>query len=67
MRRYNIPESYEKLKIFTRGKIITQNMIAEFIKTLKLPKNIKLPLLNLTPSTYIGNAVKQSKSINYIK
>ncbi|MGH1539382.1 MAG: adenylosuccinate lyase [Arenicella sp.] len=57
MRRYDIPEPYEKLKALTRGKDhITQTTIQEFIDTLELPENVKASLRQLTPGGYIGLA-----------
>lgn len=56
MRRYGVPEPYEKLKEFTRGKAVTQESMREFVQGLDLPKTAKANLLNLTPHTYIGAA-----------
>ncbi len=63
MRRYNIPQPYEKLKELTRGQGITQERLREFILALDLPDDAKQSLLELTPSTYIGNADSQAASI----
>ena len=63
MRRYAIPEPYEKLKAFTRGKAITHDRMVEFIETLELPKAEKERLLAMSPSTYTGNAGAQARSI----
>lgn len=63
MRRYGIPNSYEKLKALTRGKTINQTMLHQFIDTLELPLDIKKELKSLTPQTYLGNAVKQAQQI----
>ncbi|MCX4028990.1 adenylosuccinate lyase [Endozoicomonas sp. SM1973] len=63
MRRYDIPEPYEKLKALTRGKAITQATLAEFVDTLELPAEVKTQLKQLTPANYIGNAVDQAKGI----
>jgi adenylosuccinate lyase len=57
MRRYGIPEPYEKLKALTRGQDVTQALLAEFIGTLEIPDSEKERLLALTPQTYIGLAV----------
>ena len=56
MRRFKIPNSYEKLKALTRGKQIDQQSIQTFIKSLDLPEDVKKELLELKPETYIGNA-----------
>ena len=63
MRLYNIPEPYEKLKAFTRGRPIDRNMLRQFIAALELPEAVKLRLLQLTPESYIGNAAKLAKRI----
>jgi adenylosuccinate lyase len=57
MRRYGIPEPYEKLKALTRGRDVTQALLAEFIGTLEIPDGEKERLLALTPQAYIGLAV----------
>jgi len=63
MRRYRIPQAYEKLKALTRGNTITQAAIQEFISTLDIPKTAKDQLLALTPRQYLGNAIKQAEDI----
>ena len=63
MRRYAIPNPYEKLKELTRGKRVTQEDLKAFIDSLELPQEEKERLKQLTPATYIGNAVEQAKSI----
>lgn len=66
MRRYGIAEPYEKLKAFTRGKAMTQDMMTDFINDLELPDSAKQELLTMTPASYIGNAIAQAKAItNY--
>lgn len=63
MRRYAIPNPYEKLKELTRGKRVTQEDLKVFIDSLELPQEEKERLKQLTPATYIGNAIEQAKSI----
>ena len=58
MRRYGIPEPYEKLKTLTRGNKITKSILSDFVQSLDIPDHAKNELLNLTPSTYIGLASK---------
>ena len=58
MRRYGIPEPYEKLKELTRGQDVTRESLATFIATLELPAAEKERLLALTPSTYTGLAAQ---------
>jgi len=63
MRRYNIPEPYEKLKALTRGQGITKEALLNFVETLDIPEAAKAELRALTPASYIGNAVEQAKAI----
>ena len=56
MRRYGIPEPYEKLKALTRGQAITQETLQSFVSTLELPEDVKQDLMQLTPSGYVGLA-----------
>jgi len=63
MRRYGIPEPYEKLKVLTRGQAVTRELLVKFIDTLDIPAGEKQRLLELTPETYIGLAAKQAGDI----
>ena len=63
MRRYGIEKPYEKLKALTRGNTIDQATIEAFVKALDMPDQAKAELIALLPSTYIGNAVQQAKTI----
>ncbi len=63
MRRYGIPEPYEKLKAFTRGRAIDRESITRFIEGLELPEAVKARLLALTPHGYLGNAPEQARRI----
>jgi len=56
MRRYDIPEPYEKLKALTRGQVVDRQLIREFVESLDIPPDAKERLLQLTPSTYTGLA-----------
>jgi len=63
MRRYAVPEPYEKLKALTRGQDITQATLSVFIKTLEIPESAKQELLAMTPQSYTGNASEQARNI----
>ena len=63
MRRYGVPEPYEKLKTLTRGQDITQASLSAFIKTLEIPESAKQELLTMTPQSYTGNAAEQARNI----
>lgn len=56
MRRYGLPQPYERLKALTRGKGITAEALAEFIRGLELPEEPKARLLAMTPRSYVGLA-----------
>ena len=63
MRRYGIPEPYEKLKALTRGQAVTRELLQEFIATLDIPDAEKQRLLDLTPDGYIGLAAELASGI----
>lgn len=63
MRRYAIPEPYEKLKALTRGQAVTRELLHEFIGTLDIPEDEKARLLKMTPSSYIGLAEHLAKNL----
>jgi adenylosuccinate lyase len=57
MRRYGIENPYEQLKELTRGKGINQADLQVFIRGLAIPDDAKARLLEMTPSSYLGNLV----------
>jgi adenylosuccinate lyase len=64
MRRYGVAQPYEKLKELTRGREVTRETLAAFIKGLDgVPEAAKRGLLELSPRTYTGNAEAQARSI----
>ncbi|MDR1349779.1 MAG: adenylosuccinate lyase [Zoogloeaceae bacterium] len=63
MRRYGIAEPYEKLKAFTRGKIIAKEDMQAFIQTLNIPDAAKTRLLKLTPRNYTGKAAELARRV----
>nr|WP_295077245.1 adenylosuccinate lyase [uncultured Roseateles sp.] len=63
MRRYALPNPYERLKELTRGKSITAESIREFITGLELPEAEKTRLLAMTPGSYTGKAAELAKKI----
>ncbi len=56
MRRYGVPEPYEKLKALTRGRAIDRKALHRFIEDLDIPDDARKALLELTPASYIGLA-----------
>jgi adenylosuccinate lyase len=64
MRRYGVPEPYEKLKALTRGQRgITRESLHAFIEGLALPAEAKARLKALSPATYIGRAAELARRI----
>ena len=63
MRRYGVEQPYEKLKALTRGHKIDAKIIRNFVQKLDIPDQAKQQLIEMTPATYIGNAVSQAKKI----
>lgn len=62
MRRYRVPDAYEKLKSLTRGHGITPERLADFIDQQPIPDEAKERLRSLTPGTYIGLAKVLAKA-----
>ena len=64
MRRYGLPNPYEKLKELTRGKeSISKETIHQFIDGLAIPDKEKKRLHDLTPQNYIGKATELARNI----
>jgi adenylosuccinate lyase len=63
MRRYDIPQPYEKLKALTRGQRIDADRLQRFISEVGLPDQARDALLAMTPSSYTGNAAEQARAI----
>ena len=54
MRRYGLPEPYERLKELTRGHSVTAADVTSFVDGLDLPADAKERLGRLTPAGYVG-------------
>ncbi|MFZ0219202.1 MAG: adenylosuccinate lyase [Candidatus Aquirickettsiella sp.] len=63
LRRYAIEMPYEQLKALTHGKKINQEILHQFISTLKIPDEIKQKLFALSPTNYLGYATELAQSI----
>ncbi|XP_066394128.1 uncharacterized protein [Miscanthus floridulus] len=63
MRRYGIPEPYEKLKELTRGQAVTKDSMQQFIDGLDLPEEVRSKLSKLTPHSYTGLAEDLARDI----
>ena len=62
MRRYGVPEPYEKLKALTRGQAVDRELLHRFIASLEIPEDEKSRLLEMTPSNYLGIARELAKN-----
>jgi adenylosuccinate lyase len=56
MRAHGIPDAYEQLKAYTRGRPMDETSMRSFVASLSLPEEEKLRLLQLTPASYVGLA-----------
>ncbi|NTV71254.1 MAG: adenylosuccinate lyase [Azonexaceae bacterium] len=63
MRRYAVPNAYEKLKELTRGTRVSREGMQTFVATLEIPEAAKAELLKLTPWDYTGKAAELAKRI----
>ena len=63
MRRYGVPEAYEKLKALTRGQQLGPEALRDFILALEIPDHAKERLVSLTPATYTGYAAELANGI----
>ncbi|MGC8517250.1 MAG: adenylosuccinate lyase [Steroidobacteraceae bacterium] len=63
LRAAGVPDGYELLKTFTRGRSITAASLAEFIDTLPLGAEHKRRLRELHPADYIGWAAELASEI----
>jgi adenylosuccinate lyase len=54
LRRENYPSPYEALKELTRGNVINEKTIRQFIDSLKISKSLKKELHAITPWNYTG-------------
>jgi len=63
MRRHGLPQPYEQLKAFTRGKPMTRELMLGFITDSALPQEEKERLLAMTPASYTGRAAELARRI----
>ncbi len=61
LRAAGVPNGYESLKEFTRGRSIDAQSLAAFIDTLPLPGSEKTRLKALTPDEYTGIAARLAR------
>jgi adenylosuccinate lyase len=63
LRAAGVPDGYERLKEFTRGRQIDATALAAFIDALPLPASEKARLRSLRPESYIGLAARLAREI----
>jgi adenylosuccinate lyase len=63
MRRYGVPDAYDKLKAVSRGKRLDRRALAAFIRGLEIPPEAKRRLLALTPARYTGLAADLARRV----
>ena len=63
MRRYGVPNAYERLKDLTRGQRVDGPALRAFVATLPLPEHVKAELAELTPAGYTGLAATLARSL----
>jgi adenylosuccinate lyase len=64
MRRYGVPNSYERLKALTRGVTgMTRESLHAFIDGLPIPDEARARLKALTPASYVGLAAGLAKRV----
>ncbi len=63
MRRHGVPDPYEKLKHFTRGRTVDADTVRAFVEEQDLPAAAKTELLRLTPRSYLGKAAALAEAI----
>ncbi len=64
LRAAGVPDGYELLKEFTRGRRIDRAMLQDFIQSLPLPADARARLMALTPAGYTGLAEPLAKLRN---
>jgi len=58
LRAAGVPDGYELLKEFTRGRRIDQALYREFVASLPLPEDARARLAALRPADYVGLAAR---------
>jgi len=58
LRAAGVPDGYELLKGFTRGRRIEQALYREFVASLPLPEDARARLAALRPADYVGLAAR---------
>ncbi|MCC7198122.1 MAG: adenylosuccinate lyase [Gammaproteobacteria bacterium] len=63
MRRHGVPDAYDRLKDFTRGRRVGAAELREFVATLPIPAEAQARLIALTPAAYTGLASRLAREV----
>jgi len=63
MRRHGVPDAYDRLKAFTRGRRVGAAELRDFVATLPLPAEEATRLAAMTPSAYVGLAATLARDV----
>ncbi|CAI7734175.1 unnamed protein product [Closterium sp. NIES-54] len=65
MRRYGVPNAYERLKEATRGRSVTQSDLIALIDSLEgeVPDEAREQMRQMTPASYVGLAARLAKEV----
>jgi adenylosuccinate lyase len=63
MRRHGVPDAYDRLKTFTRGRRVGAAELREFVATLPLPAGEAARLAEMTPAAYVGLAASLARQV----
>jgi adenylosuccinate lyase len=63
MRRYGVPNAYERLKDLTRGRRVDAAALAAFVADLPLPADVRERLARLRPDEYVGLARELARDV----
>ena len=63
MRRHGVPDAYDRLKEFTRGRKVGPAELREFVAGLPLPPDDAARLAAMTPAAYIGLAAQLAAAL----
>jgi len=63
LRKHGVGDAYEQLKALTRGRMITQSDLRDFLSQTSLPEHEKARLLEMVPATYTGIAARLAGEI----
>ena len=63
MRRHGVPDAYDRLKEFTRGRRVGPAELREFVAGLPLPPEEAARLAAMTPAAYVGLAAQLAAAL----